>query len=261
MVMLGAQTALTAPPKPKGACDPNVKPDDSLHAYSQSGGICDGAIRDPRSTDQVAFRSFTMAGLDYSPTEKSPLLVRWGGEAECSSSARLEGHDIDAEHAYRADGVLAKDVELSWSVKKLAALNIERHQLGVLTYCEADLFGTKRRIYVPADVRQKVQPSGKKYELVAMFGGAITQVSITLSLKPSDKSQPWPKVVPQGQVVSLQGSLQGKIARISFDRPAQAGVYHLLVEGKVPGSKDRAKGEMFFYEPVQASPVVPAVAQ
>jgi hypothetical protein len=162
-------------------CDPSLSQSaDNPYGYRLRGDRCEGIyIKEVSTTILIA--SFTESFEDYDLNSGKALQVEWH-KASGNESVRLRSRGLRRRLYYRMDTVRPPgSTSYTWPLDILAALNLQRKDIGVVGLTRYAVGESERDVYIPLRIRQRgnLSQSGS-YKLVLVPGVELTKMFISL---------------------------------------------------------------------------------
>jgi hypothetical protein len=234
-------------PAEENHCDPHLEQlVDNPFGYRLRDDRCEGVYIKEVGSTTLMVASLTEWFEDYDFDSDKDLLIKWAVPGNLSIRLRAQG--LRRRLHYRMDTVRPSDTTTYiWPLNILAALRIQRKDIGVVGWTRFAMNRTERRVYLPLRVGQHPEPLGSNcYQIVLLPGRELTEVFVSLTPLAADGSLGLflmdNKALKYGYYPAGRGI---KIPICNFEKP---GVYYLEIGATLSGGGTDTV-ELFFYYP------------
>jgi hypothetical protein len=241
-VLAGAVSCAALAVRPVAAqtapCDPALVPTAAdPWGYRVRGDRCEGTYAQPVGGTPLIVASFTQRFAAFDPDSTASLTVRW--PAADSGRVRLRAIALRRRTYYRMDAERpASAGEWEWPANLLAALELERPELGVMAWTHRLEGDTERDVLLPLRIdRGEATDSADDYALVVVPQVELTEVWVSISRMDAD-GMPVEWLRDEEPLGYGYYPADGAI-EIAIARPARPGLYRVQL-----GARIRAGGSL-----------------
>lgn len=206
-------------------CDQDLNPAAaSPLAYRLRGDRCEGTYIQDVAATALKLASFTESYESYDLTAARPLLVEWTPTA--NAAVHIRAQSLRSRVYYRMDSDRAVGSgSFSWPIDVLAALRLEKSDLGVLAWTTRRVGDTDRDVFEPLRVRQRAAATPGPYRLVVVPGVQLEEIFVSVAPLKSN-GEPGPYAIDK-RPAGLGYYPAGRAAAIAVQAPSAPGVYRL----------------------------------
>lgn len=163
------------------ACDPSLERSESdPHGYRLRGDRCEGIYAQPVAGTPLVIASFTERFETYDPDSTRSLVVRWS--AGVPGEVRLRALALRRRLYYRMDAERpASAGSWEWPADLLAALDLERPELGVVAWTRRRVGAGDRDVHLPLRIANgSTAETAEAYTLVILPQMELAEVYVTV---------------------------------------------------------------------------------
>jgi hypothetical protein len=229
----------------EAVCDRSLVPAAGTpFGYSVRGDRCEGLYAQDLASTTLEVASLIEVFDDYDLATAQQLHVTWTPAG--SSNILLRSRSLKSNVYYRMDTTQPSDrSSYTWPAGILAALNLRREDLGVLAWTEADVGGTKQRLFVPLRISPKPNPHRLgSYRVVLLPGRELTEVYV--SLAPVGADGRLGKFLRNGQPLGIGAHAAARPVVVPVPGPDTPGTYYLEIGADLAGGGVAAT-RLFFH--------------
>lgn len=230
-----------------GSCDPSLRQSATdPHGYRMRGDRCEGIYAQPVAGTSLIVASFTGSFETYDTESARNLVLRW--TAPGLGDVRLRALALPRRLYYRMDATQSAAAgSWSWPSDVLAELGIERADLGVAAWTRQVMGSTEHDVYLPLRIDTgQVADTLTEFTLVVVPQVELTEVYVSIATVGGDG-------LPTSYIRDEEPLGYGyypadRPMDIAIARPAEPGIYHVLIGGVVRSGGSLAT-ELLFYVP------------
>jgi hypothetical protein len=234
-------------PAQENHCDPNLKQiDTNPLGYRLRGDRCEGIYIKEVSSTTLVVASLANSSNDFDFTTDKELQIKW--EVADSRPVYLRVQGLKRRLYYRMDTVRPSGTTAyKWPTNVLAALNIQRRDIGLIGWSWYTIRGERQRVYVPLRVERQSKPcSSYTYQIVLLPGKELDEVFVSLAQLGTD-GRPGLFLL-DGKALNYGYYPAGRGITIPIRNLQKIGVYYLELGAMFKGGGTDTV-ELFFYYP------------
>jgi hypothetical protein len=163
-------------------CDPDlVTNSEQPYSYRLRGDRCEGIYVEKVASTTLLVASYTESFEDDNSALNNVLNIKW--PAVAADTVHLRANILQRKLYYRMDTVRpAGDGSYHWPTDLLKALDIQRHDIGLVGWTEREFGADIRRVYIPIRVRPQGEPWQRgTHELVVIPGREIEELYLSIA--------------------------------------------------------------------------------
>jgi hypothetical protein len=164
------------------SCDPYLEqPEGHPYGYRLRGNRCEGVYVQPVGNTILVLASLTESFEDYDLHANKDLVLQWN--APGNEEVRLRAFGLRRRLYYRMDTIRPTPSQsFGWPISLLAALEIPRHDLGILGWTQNRIGKTDHEVYVPLRITQmKDEERSHIYTATLLPGVELSEVYLSLA--------------------------------------------------------------------------------
>jgi len=210
-------------------CDPGLpqRVSDS-YGYRLRGDRCEGIYIREVQGSAIKVVSLTESVEDFSTATNKNLLMTW--VAPSRISVRLRAYGLRHKLYYRMDSLRpAGTTSYDWSPNLLAALNLRRHELGLVAWVSQPVDNKNRDVYLPVSLTQQTASKSDHYDLVLLPGVELTELFLSVApLKPDGAPDVY---IRQNESLGRGYYPAERKITIPLPKPRTSGIYYVEIGG------------------------------
>ena len=197
-------------------CDQDLNPAATNPlAYRLRGDRCEGVYIQDVAATALRVASFTESYESFDLAAGRPLLVEWTPQG---TAVHIRAQSLRSRLYYRMDSDRsAGSGSFSWPMDLLAALRLEKPELGVLAWTTRRIGDADRTVFEPLRVRQIAAPTPGPYRLVVVPGVQLEEIFVSVAPLKSN-GEPGPYAIDK-QPAALGYYPAGRAAAIAVQAP------------------------------------------
>lgn len=229
-------------------CDPSLSQvTDNPYGYRMRGDRCEGIYIKEVSNTILLIASLTKSFENYDLNSAKALLVE-SKKAPGDGGFRLRAQGLKRRLYYRMDTVVSPgSTTYTWPSDILAALSLQKKDIGVVGLTRYTVGGVERDIYLPLRIRQQgSQTQSGDYNLVVLPGVELTEVFLSLAPVGTD-GRPH-AFVREGEALGYGYYAAERVVEIPITGLKEPGIYYLEIGATLRGGGTTTV-ELWFFHP------------
>jgi hypothetical protein len=220
---------------------------DNPLGYRMRGDRCEGIYIKEVGATTLLVASFmeSSGGFDFKPDKALP--IEWN-RTPCNNAIRLRAIGLKRRLYYRMDTVRPPgSISYSWPSDVLAALNLQKKDIGIVGFTHCSVGKTEREVYVPLRIKRPVDAKrSDSYQIVLLPGVELSEVFITLAPVGSDGSPL--AFLKKGEALKYGYYPAERGIEISISGLKASGIYYLEIGATLRGGGTSVI-ELWFFHP------------
>ena len=227
-------------------CDPTLNQlSDNPLGYRLRNGRCEGIYIKGVGSTTLMVASLTKPFEDKDFFSSEELTIKWTVPANWR--VHLRAQSLRRRLHYRMDTFRYPDkTTYNWPLNILAALKIQRKDIGIVGWSRYVINGTERSIYVPLRIGHQPEADGSDcYQLVLLPGRELTEVF--MSLAPLDTDGDSGAFIIDGKALEYGYYPADRGITIPICNFAKPGIYYLEFGATLRGGGTDTVELLFYY--------------